>query len=185
MRARTAIAAAAITATITGAGGAWAAGQITGGQIKNGSITGSDVKNHSITKRDLRGNFRGPRGRRGARGPAGPTQTTRIVGATTHGVIAPGDINFVTVDCPAGTTTISGGYVDISGSSQVYSNTDHNIGVGWSVGVDNSDDSLAAEVDAYVKCAASGRAIVASRGAAQQELVRLARRDAARERAAK
>jgi hypothetical protein len=52
-------------------GGAVAATQITGKQIKNGSITGKDIKDDSLTAQDIKGNIRGPVGPRGPAGPAG------------------------------------------------------------------------------------------------------------------
>ena len=65
-------------------GSAYAATQLTGGDIKNGSLTGRDVKNGSIESADVRDGqlrrrdfrrgtlLRGPRGRRGPAGAAGP-----------------------------------------------------------------------------------------------------------------
>ena len=52
-------------------GGAVAATQIGGKQIKDGSITGKDIKNDTLTGKDIRGDIRGPAGPRGPQGPAG------------------------------------------------------------------------------------------------------------------
>src|SRR5215208_1934951 len=56
---------------LSAAGGAVAAGQISGKQIKDGSITGKDIKNDSLTGTDIKGNIRGPEGPRGPQGPQG------------------------------------------------------------------------------------------------------------------
>src|SRR5688500_6291835 len=61
-----------IAVFLSAAGGAVAAGQINGKQIKDGSITGKDIKNDTLTGSDIKGNIRGPEGPRGLRGPAGP-----------------------------------------------------------------------------------------------------------------
>jgi len=60
-----------IAVFLSAAGGAAAASQIGGKQIKDGSITGKDIKNDSLTGTDIKGNVRGPEGPRGPQGPAG------------------------------------------------------------------------------------------------------------------
>lgn len=165
------------------AGGAWGASKINGKSIKTGTITGKQVKDHSLTRKDLRGSVRGPRGKtgkqgpmgpqgvpgpqgaagaRGPQGPAGPTLAARIVSAQASGSVAAGDADSVSAYCPAGTTAISGSYTAIGVDAEVFMNTDFNTGVGWSVGVDNFDSSETADITAYVRCGASGKAVVAS-----------------------
>jgi hypothetical protein len=100
------------------AGGAAAAGQITGKAIKDSTITGKDVKNRSLTPKDFKGSVRGPRGftgaagaqgaqgAPGAAGPAGQTGIAEIVAAQGNG------IGSATAYCPAGMRPVSGGGIE-------------------------------------------------------------------------
>ncbi|HWK27153.1 MAG TPA: hypothetical protein VNS09_11335 [Solirubrobacter sp.] len=66
----------ALVGVIAGSSGAYAAGQITGAQIKDGTITSKDIKKGTITTANLsaaaRKGMTGPAGPAGAAGPAGP-----------------------------------------------------------------------------------------------------------------
>jgi hypothetical protein len=99
-----------------GTGGAFAAGRITGNQIKDGSITGKDIKNDSLTGTDIKGQVRGPqgpKGEKGDRGPAGASGTGAAGPAITY-VYAEqavgADGSTVRAGCPAGQVVIGGGY---------------------------------------------------------------------------
>jgi hypothetical protein len=113
---RTVMVAAAVL-VLTMAGGAWAAGQITGKSIKDGSVSGKDIKNHSITKTDLKGNFRGPRGAQGLQGPQGPQGAQGPAGASgaagfTVVAAESDDTGSAFAVCPAGTRPLSGGGIE-------------------------------------------------------------------------
>jgi hypothetical protein len=74
--------AACLTGALAGAGGATAAGVITGAQVRDSSLTGRDIKNRSLTRHDFRGSVRGrtgPAGERGPVGPPGPTSSAYAV----------------------------------------------------------------------------------------------------------
>ena len=140
-------------------GGAYAAGQITGAQVRNGSLTGRDVKDHSLTAKDFRGSLRGPAGLRGPQGPAGPagpagaaasavSGITRVVSATR--TIDAGEISKQFAKCPSGTRPISGGYVTTGPGRVTYS---EDLSGGWYVGVDNSAESVASTVRVVAFCA--------------------------------
>ena len=66
----------ALVGILAGGGGAYAAGQITGAQIKDGTITTKDIKKGTISARNLSTatlkGLTGPAGPAGATGPAGP-----------------------------------------------------------------------------------------------------------------
>ena len=84
-------------------GGAVAATQIGGKQIKDGSITGKDIKNDSLTAKDITGQLQGPRGPEGQRGPQGPAGQGGSGGANVSYQIAEGMVTadgFTTVDAP-------------------------------------------------------------------------------------
>lgn len=181
------------------AGGAWGASKISGKEIKTGTITGKQVKNHSLRPKDFRGSVRGPRGKRGRtgpqgsqgpqgaqgqqgpQGPAGPVAAGKIVTAEATGSVAPGDINTVEAYCPSGTTALSGGSSVISGNAVVFIDTDYNFGVGWVIGVDNSNDSVSADVTSRVKCAPTGKAAIASVSGKRRALRKAGARDVARQ----
>jgi hypothetical protein len=100
------------------AGGAVAAGQINGKQIKDGSITGKDIKNDSLTGSDIKGNVRGPEGppgARGATGPQGPAALGSPGGVTVSYRFADATVaadGFTPVEalCPAGQVAVGGGF---------------------------------------------------------------------------
>jgi hypothetical protein len=76
--------------------------------------------------------------------------------------IAPGAVQIASVNCPAGTVVVSGGYALIGPEASVFSN--RRSGNGWSVGGDNvvaMTDSATLTVDA--QCAVTGGAVAARR----------------------
>jgi hypothetical protein len=75
---------------------------------------------------------------------------------TFKGSIAPGDINAVSVACPPGQTSVSGGAIT-AGAGYVFSDDSFG-GSGWSVGYDNYGGSVSADVTAVAYCAPSGQA---------------------------
>jgi hypothetical protein len=141
-----------------------AAALVTGRQIANSSITGKDVRNRSLTSRDFRGSVRGPRGvtgPAGPAGPAGPVNLGRIARVTNTKTILPGDVDHVTVTCPAGYGIVSGGNAVIS----VYAYMFYEDGSrsSWSVGVDNYNGPTGAEATAIAFCAPTSGAITTAR----------------------
>jgi hypothetical protein len=106
-----------IAVFLSAAGGAVAAGQINGKQIKDGSITGKDIKNDSLTGTDIKGNVRGPEGPPGPRGATGPQGPGAPVGSVagvavsyrlnTQSIPADG-LEFVYALCPAGQVPTGG-----------------------------------------------------------------------------
>ena len=141
---------------------------ITGAQIKNGSIGLADMSPKA--KAALKG-ARGPQGpagrmgpmgaaglagAQGVQGPAGgfdPNKITYVEGATI--TIAPQDAQSALVACPAGAKAISGGWVVISGGSEVFGSKSYNSGVSWSVLVWNDSEFTDATVTPFAVCAAS------------------------------
>ncbi len=102
------------------AGGAQAAGMITGEQIKNGTVTSADVRNSTITTTDIRpfgltpadydGDVRGPQGARGEQGVAGAPgfrvaefATSALVG------VSPGAVSSNSATCRPPTIAVGGG----------------------------------------------------------------------------
>ena len=139
-----------------------AAALITGRQIANSSITGKDVRNKSLTTRDFRGSVRGPRGSQGPpgpQGPAGPTVLGRIVRVEASKTIAAGDIDSVTVGCPAGYGVVSGGWVLISGLGVPFYEDTFGSRTSWTVGMDNFSSSTSATGTAIAFCAPAGQAL--------------------------
>jgi hypothetical protein len=90
---------------LAGGGVGYAAGQITGADIKNGSVTGKDIKDGSLSSKDA-----GPSlaGKVGPRGPAGPGSTFSTVTATSPTAI---DTSEFVANCPEGSRVVSGGHV--------------------------------------------------------------------------
>src|SRR3954447_17730658 len=66
-------------------GTAFAAGQITGKDVKNSSLTGKDVKNKTLTKADFKGAVAGSQGAQGIQGPTGPTGPLGTAGGSLAG----------------------------------------------------------------------------------------------------
>jgi len=79
----------ALVGVLAGGGGAYAAGQITGAQIKDGTITAKDIKKGTITTANLsaaaKKGMTGPAGPAGAAGPAGPAGAKGDPGANVLG----------------------------------------------------------------------------------------------------
>jgi hypothetical protein len=109
-----------IAVFLSAAGGAVAAGQIGGKQIKDGSITGKDIRNDSLTGTDIKGDMRGPEGPRGPQGPAGPQGPGGGPVGSAGGVavsyreglatIPPDGFGSVFARCPAGQVPTGGSY---------------------------------------------------------------------------
>ena len=116
---------AVIALLLTVGGTAVAASLITGKDVKNGSLTGKDVKDKSLTRKDFKGSVSGPAGAAGpagAQGPAGPAGAAGAAGAAgPAGLVAlqyiegptvtlpTGSQVGASVQCPAGTSVVSGG----------------------------------------------------------------------------
>lgn len=210
MSARTAIAAATAAALIAGTGGAYAAGQITGKQIKNGSITGKDVKNHSLTNKDFKGSVRGPRGKtgpkgpqgaqgiqgiqgvqgpRGAQGPAGPINAAGMTRVENTVTVAAGDVDAAEAFCPAGQNLITPEFESGGVDNMVYFMSDFGVRNSIAVGLDNFNSTITGSVTAIAWCVPSGRAVIAGSRAHDRRLLsrrvnRAERKQLARHRAA-
>jgi hypothetical protein len=145
------------------AGGAIAAGKITGSQIKNGSITGKDIRNDSLTGADVKGQVKGddgPRGPMGAAGPRGPAGGTGRV--TYRGQSIPvqaGESRTATAQCPDGMVPAGGGAYPAVGAIAIsydrpasFASAD-GVPDGWEAGVSNSsgEDGM---VIVYAACVA-------------------------------
>jgi hypothetical protein len=137
--------AASVAAIVLVGGAAEAKGLLTGKDIKDKSLTGKDVKDGSLTLKDFKGSERVK-----LRGPAGTNaslNTTTVQSPTVR--VAAFDIGSVTAFCPAGMKITGGGYfvsVAIAASNQPITN-------GWGVVVNNSDNSVPVDVNAYAVCA--------------------------------
>jgi hypothetical protein len=155
------------TGLVVGATAATAQQLIGSPQVRDNSIRGKDVKNKSLTKRDFRGSLRGPRGFQGPPGPQGPQGPQGPAGPTTLGrivrvespttVIGAGGIASATAVCPPNYGVVSGGNTFISATGVFYE--DSLDGVSWSVGGDNFDSLVEANLTAVALCAPRGQAI--------------------------
>ena len=106
-------------------GGAVAATQIGGKQIKDGSITGKDIKNDSLTGKDIKGDIRGPVGPRGPAGPSGSGGSGGVQGIP-PGVSVSYRLKTVTLGADAQqlvATPCPDGQVAIGGSTRVSNDT--------------------------------------------------------------
>lgn len=106
-------------------GSAYAAGTITGKNIKDGTITGTDVKNHSLSADKLSqaaltslANARGPVGTQGPNGATGPAGPQGPKGGTGP-VGSKGDTGPAGPQGPAGPSGISGWEVRLSDGVRV------------------------------------------------------------------
>jgi hypothetical protein len=104
-----------IAVFLSAAGGAVAAGQINGKQIKDGSVTGKDIKNDSLTGTDIKGNIRGPTGPPGSPGPQGLAGPAGSGGVNVsyrfgEGTISTDGRTAVDAPCPAGQVAVGGGF---------------------------------------------------------------------------
>jgi hypothetical protein len=105
------LAALALVASAGGAG--YAAGLLTGEDIKNGSLTGKDVENGSLTGKDVRnGSLKGKDVKDGSLSieDADASLQTTFTTVTFPGPPTVGT-HEETANCPAGSTVVSGGYV--------------------------------------------------------------------------
>lgn len=148
---------AAVVAAIVSASAATAATAvvITGAQIKDGSIQVKDLSRKA--RISLRGQ-RGPRGPAGIPGPEGvpgvnggfdPNKVSYVQGPTTS--IPPDTVTRLSVDCPAGTKVIAGGYYASIGSPF----SDHQVGsTNWSVGIETFGWTITGSGYAFATCAA-------------------------------
>lgn len=106
-----AVAVGATIIAVLGAGGAVAAGQITGADIKRNSVPGSDLKSGTVgynklndnAKRKLQGQ-QGPAGPQGAEGPAGPPGQSLVANETTAPNATYNGVNVVDVPSAAATS---------------------------------------------------------------------------------
>jgi hypothetical protein len=165
---------------LSSAGGAVAASQITGADVKNSSLTGKDVKNKSLTRADFSGSVAGPQGPRGAQGaagpsgpqgaqgaqgpqgPAGPSALSAMTVQSGGLTVAAGDVDGGTIFCPPGQRVISGGYVAIAADGEVFASIATDDRTGWILLLDNFDSALEGELDGEAYCAAAGQAVAAS-----------------------
>jgi hypothetical protein len=159
-----------------GVGTAWAAGSITGADIKDNSITGKDVRNRSLTPADFKGSVRGaagatgPQGPQGAQGPPGPAGTQGPAGPsalstlTAHYgqvTVAANDVDGGTLSCPAGQRVVSGGFYVDGSDVEVFLSEASDNRTGWVVAADNSDSATPATLEAAAYCAGTGQAVAA------------------------
>jgi hypothetical protein len=143
---------------LSAAGGAVAAGQIGGKQIKDGSITGKDIKNDSLTATDIKGNIRGPEGPRGATGPRGPAAASgagvQVSYRLNTETIPAGGGGLVYALCPAGQVPTGGSYRAQDGLTVAYDGFGDSTSANpdsWAASVDNSTaDPL--QITMFVSC---------------------------------
>jgi hypothetical protein len=172
---------------LTAVGGAYAAAQITGRQIKNSTITGKDVKNRSLTPKDFRGSVRGPRGLTGAQGPQGAPGAQGPAGPSAVGQLTlvksaqvpygPSEVAKAAIAfCPAGQRAVSGGGINI-GDEELAATQPTDDRSGWTViGVDLIENG-GEYVQATALCAPTNVAVAGSsraRARAHAELNRQA-----------
>jgi hypothetical protein len=146
------------------AGGAIAAGKITGSQIKNGSITGSDIKNDSLTGSDIKGQIKGDDGSRGPTGPAGPRGPTGGTGTVTYRgqpmPVQAGESRTATAICPDGMVVTGGGTypavgaISVSYDRPVMFGSGNEVPNAWEAGVSNSGDEDGIVI-VYAACVAA------------------------------
>jgi hypothetical protein len=146
---------------LTTTGGAVAAKKLTGRDIKDGTITSADLKNHSLLAKDFKPG-QVPAGPRGPAGPAGPINVGGLVRVESSATVIAGDVDGVTVACPAGYAVVSGSFADIAADGEVFFADTFGSKTSWSVGLDNFDSTLDGTVTAVAFCAPSGRAVVAT-----------------------
>jgi hypothetical protein len=115
------LAALALVASAGGAG--YAAGLLTGEDIKNGSLTGKDVENGSLTGKDVEngsltgkdvknGSLNGKDVKDGSLSAADADDSLRTTFTTVTFAGPPtAGTHEETADCPAGSTVVSGGFV--------------------------------------------------------------------------
>lgn len=143
------------------AGGAIAAGKITGSQIKNGSITGQDIKNDSLSGTDIKGQVKGDDGSRGPMGPAGPPGPVGSTGTVIYKgqpmPVQTGESRTATASCPDDMVPTGGGAypavgaISVSYDRPVATGSSNAVPNAWEAGVSNSgpEEGL---VIVYVAC---------------------------------
>lgn len=149
----------AVVGLLALAGGAGAASLVDGGDVKNNSLTGKDVRNRSLTQADFRGSVRGPRGPRGLQGPQGPVGPSalgQIVSFEASATVPAGTVDGVSVSCDSGQGVIGGAFRSTGADSEVFFSDSFGSTTTWSVGLDNFDSSIEADVTAVVFCAPRG-----------------------------
>jgi len=165
-----------VVALVAFAGVAYAAGSITGRDIKDNTITGKDVKDRSLSKKDFKGSVTGPRGLsgpqgpagpQGAQGPAGPSAVSGIAAVRASGTVASGDFDGGTVSCPSGQRVVSGGWFTDAPEGEIFLDDASDDRTGWSVLLDNSDSAVPATLEITAYCAGAGQAVAARRSAPQ------------------
>jgi hypothetical protein len=130
------------------AGGAFAAGKITGSHIKNGSITGQDIRNDSLTGSDIKGQVKGDDGPRGPMGPAGTPGSAGGTGRVFYrGQPMPlqsGETRTAEARCPDGMVPTGGGAYPVDGGISVAydrpvaASSASGVPDAWEAGVSNS-----------------------------------------------
>ena len=143
------------------AGGALAAGKITGSQIKNGSLTGADIRNDSLSGADIKGQVKGDEGPRGSMGPAGPRGpaggTGRVIYVGQPIPLQSGESRTGTARCPDGMFPTGGGAypatgdIAVSYDRPVAAASASGVPDGWEAGVSNSGATEGAVI-VYVAC---------------------------------
>jgi hypothetical protein len=104
----------------------------------------------------------GAQGAQGPQGPAGPSTVNKLVRVTATGTIAANDVGHVTATCPAGQAYVSGGFTAIGAENEVFYADTLGATNSYSVGVDNFDAAITADVEAAIYCAPSGQAVAPS-----------------------
>lgn len=152
------------------AGGAQAAGLVTGKQIKDGTVTTEDVRNEtittdevegsSITPVDIAGDVRGPKGPQGDLGVTGAPGLEVVDFAEAVLDLAPGASGVRTATCPPGLVAISGGPAVSAGSKvRVLDNAPYgtlgNERRSWVARVQN-DSTVTVRVAIWAACAEVG-----------------------------
>ncbi|WP_146207332.1 hypothetical protein [Nocardioides silvaticus] len=149
------------------AGGAQAAGLVTGKQIKDGTVTTKDVRDatittdevegSSITPVDIAGDVRGPKGPQGDLGATGAPGLEVVDFAEATLDLAAGASGVRTATCPPGLVAVSGGPAAAQGSPvRVLDNAPYgtvgNERRSWVTRVQN-DSPVTVRVDIWAACA--------------------------------
>ncbi|MGF9756522.1 hypothetical protein AAII07_15070 [Microvirga sp. 0TCS3.31] len=154
-------------AALSTTGTAVASGLITTGQIKDSAITTAKVKNGTLTLKDFKASERnklvgpaGPSGLAGLTGLTGPQGPAGASANASHAIVqgptvsvAAGAIGYADAYCPVGKKVTGGGFfasiaVPASSGPAAPSPT-----TGWRTVINNSDNVIAVDVNAWAVCA--------------------------------